>query len=104
MIDKWIQVYGRGSSWSSEVAVFINPALEKAKIYTSKCIHLGCHSPDDSEYIEHTRIVSVEEAIKFVFPDEDAIEWILGITKNDYSELLTQLRNQGNDNRPKEYL
>ena len=97
MVDKWIQVYNRGNSYSFEVGVFINPALNKAKIHTSKCIRLGCHSEDDSEYFELTRIVSVEEAIKFVFPDEDAIEWIIGITKNDYSELLTQLRTQGND-------
>ena len=87
-VDKeWIEVSYTGNCWSY-IAVYVNPNNETAKIECSRCTFWGYH--DESEWDDEVEIVSIEQALWQVYPDEKAIAAILENTKKDYSETLKQ--------------
>lgn len=93
MDSQWIQVSYIGNCWSG-ITVYVNPSSETAKICSSECTHWGYH--DESEWDEYEEIVSIEQALAQVYPDELAISKILSNTKKDYSETLKQLAEKSN--------
>lgn len=88
MENEWIKVFYRDEGWS-DITVYVSPTDETAKITTSKCTHWGYH--DESEWDECEEIVSIEQALAQVYPDEKAIAIILNNTKKDYSDTLKKL-------------
>ena len=89
MGNEWIQVSYIGNGWSN-ITVYVNPVNETAKICSSKCTHWGYH--DESEWDEREEIVSIEQALAQVYPDEKAIAAIVSNTKKDYSDTLKKLK------------
>lgn len=88
-----MQVSYIGNCWSN-ITVYVNPYNETAKICSSECTHRGYH--DESEWDEREEIVSIEQALAQVYPDEKAISAILSNTKKDYSNTLMQLATKHN--------
>ena len=88
MNDEWIQVSYTGNEWCN-TTVYVNPNNETAKICTSKCTHWGYH--DESEWDDTEKIVTIEEALAEVYPNEYAISVILKNINKDYSEILKRL-------------
>ena len=88
MSEEWIKVAYVGNCWENKT-VYLDSGRERAKILFSKCIHWGYH--DDSDWDDHDEVVSIERALKIVYPDEEAIAAILANTPKDYSAVLRQL-------------
>ena len=88
--DKWISVKSWGDGWSGEI-LYINPAQNKAKIHSYKITHWGYH--DECEKDEYEEIISIERALKKVYPDEEAISIILNNSNEDYAEARKKLIN-----------
>lgn len=88
MRDQWIKIKENGNCWDSE-EFYVHKSQEIAKVYRSKCVYCGYH--DESEEETEESIISIENALKLVYPDKVAIYKILQYTKGDYSEVLEEL-------------
>ena len=93
MENKWIKAFYKDEGWT-DITVYIDPTTETAKLCKGKCTHWGYH--DESEWDETEEIVSIEQALAQVYPDEKAIAIILSNTKKDYSNVLMQLAEKHN--------
>lgn len=98
MDNRWIQVFYVGNCWSN-ITVSVDPISETAKICSSECTHWGYH--DESEWDEHEEIVSIEQALAQVYPDEKAIAAILSLTKKDYTAVLKRLTEKNRNKQRK---
>lgn len=87
-MDQWIKIKDNGNCWDSEI-FYVHKSQEIAKVYRSKCVYWGYH--DESEEETEESIISIENALKLVYPDKAAIYKILQYTKDDYSEVLEEL-------------
>lgn len=84
-----IEVYREGNSWSSET-VSIDPVEQIAIVESCECTFWGYH--DESEYETTRYTITVEEALRKVYPDEKAIALILRHARQDYSATLAELK------------
>lgn len=88
MNETWIHVMNKQYSFAGDY-LYINKNGESAKLIKSACTYWGYH--DESEWDKEEYIISVEEAIDWVYPNEKAISIIQEYSKTDYSEYLKTL-------------
>ena len=88
MDKEWIKIVSLGNEWSNKT-VYVNPETETAKLFERKITHWGYH--DESEWEEHEKIISVEQALAMVYPDNEAISLIQRHMGKDYADVLKEL-------------
>ncbi len=92
MDNEWIQIAFLGNEWKSKT-VYINPITKTAKVYKSEISHWGYH--DESECDESEEIITVEQALALVYPNEEAISLVKTYMGNDYADVLAELARKG---------
>lgn len=92
MDNEWIQITFLGNEWKSKT-VYINPITKTAKVYKSEISHWGYH--DESEWDESEEIITVEQALALVYPNEEAISMVKTYMGNDYADALAELARKG---------
>ena len=92
MRDEWIWVAGHGKQYDYSVSYYINPKTETAKVVRSEFSHFSYH--DEEEWDSCETVLSVEQLLERVYPNEYAVKTILGNTKEDYTQVLEKLRTE----------
>lgn len=88
MDNEWVRVAYKDEIWWTE-EVFINTNTYEAKIVEDRCVYCGHH--DEERWAESEKIVSIEQAIEYLYPNEEAISCIKQLTGKDYADLLAKL-------------
>lgn len=88
---EWILVKEWGSNgFSGLTSLYLNPKKELAKRTWYQVTYWGYHDECDAE--EEEVIISVEDAIKMLYPDQDALSFLLKHTAKDYTQFLNELK------------
>ena len=86
---KWIEVKRWGNEWSGRT-LCINPVLERAKIHDYEITRWGYH--DECDIDESEEIITIEQALSMVYPDETVLSAIINIVNKDYTRIIEQLK------------
>lgn len=89
MQDEWIWLAGHGQQYDYYVTLYLNPKTETVKEVRGEFSHFNYH--DEESWDEYVTMISVEEALERVYPNEYAISVILKNINKDYSETLKRL-------------
>ena len=89
MQDEWIWLAGHGQQYDYYVTLYLNPKTETVKKVRCEFSHFSYH--DEESWDEYVTMISVEEALEWVYPNEYAISVILKNINKDYSEILKRL-------------
>ena len=90
MCDEWIWVAGHGKQYDYNVSYYINPETEAAEAVRSEFSYFNYH--DEEKWDSCETILSVEQLLGQVYPNEHAVKTILGNTKEDDTQVLEKLR------------
>ena len=94
-MDNWIEVWYDGNGFYNNT-IYVNPLTEQAKLVVYSCTYCSHHdevSDSESEYL-----ITIESALRRVYPDEKAIALILSNVRGDYSETLKLLAEENRRN------
>ena len=89
MQDEWIWLAGHGQQYDQYVTLYLNPKTETVKEVRRGFSHFSYR--DEESWDEYVTMISVEEALERVYPNEYAISVILKNINKDYSEILERL-------------
>ena len=89
MQDEWIWLAGHGHQYDYYVTLYLNQKTETVKKVRREFSHFSYH--DEESWDEYVTMISVEEALEWVYPNEYAISVILKNINKDYSEILKRL-------------
>ena len=90
-VRDWVAIKKDGNEWYSDT-IFVSPSSEKAKIYHCEIAHWGYHDESDSE--SYGRVISIEQALRYVYPDIKAIERIQSVMGKDFSLIVEHIEKQ----------
>lgn len=90
MQDEWIWIAGHCVQYDYSETLYINPKTEEIKMVRREFSHFNYH--DEESWDESQSVISVEQALAWVYPNEYAISVILKNTKKDYSKVLEELK------------
>ena len=89
MQDEWIWLASHGQQYDYYVTLYLNPNTETVKKVRREFSHFSYH--DEESWDEYVTMISIEEALEWVYPNEYAISVILKNINKDYSETLKRL-------------
>ncbi len=90
MQNEWIWVAGHGEQYDYSEALYINPITEAVKKVRREFSHFNYH--DEESWDEEETMISIEQALAWVYPNDYAISVILSNTKKDCTEILEKLK------------
>ena len=90
MQDEWIGVAGHGEQYDYSETLYINPKTETVKKVRREFSHFNYH--DEESWDEEETMISIEQALAWVYPNDYAISVILSNTKKDCTEILENLK------------
>lgn len=90
MQDEWVWVAGHCKQYDFSETLYINPKTETVKKVRREFVCFNYH--DEERWDETSSLISVEEALEWVYPNEYAVSVILSNTKKDYTELIEKLK------------
>lgn len=90
MQDEWIRIAGHCEQYDYSETLYINPKTETVKLVRREFSHFNYH--DEESWDESVSIISIEQALAWVYPNEYAISVILKNTKKDYTWVLEDLK------------
>ena len=94
MQDEWIWVASHCKQYDFSETLYINPETEMVKKVRREFVCFSYH--DEDRWDETSSLISVEEALEWVYPNEYAVSVLLSNTKKDYTEVIERLKEKHN--------
>ena len=94
MQNEWIWVASTCKQFDYSETIYINPKTETVKKVRREFVCFKYH--DEEEWDEDETIISIEQALAWVYPNDYAISVILRNTKEDCTEILEKLKANAN--------
>ena len=89
MKNEWIYVTGSSGNWS-DYSLWIHPVRKVAKVWES-CFYGFYDDDGDPEWDESETVISIEEALARVYPNEEDMAKIMEAVPGNYSNILNEL-------------